>query len=163
MTGRKGTRGQGRKPKPAELKVLHGEKDKRRINKREPQVEKGLPVVPDHVAADELAAFAWDRICTTLASMKILSPAYAPLIEQYAVSYSNYRRAQAEVDKHGYVVTGANGGPVRNPACNDAHKYSDQCSRMLVEMGLTPSAKTRLVVEDVKENEHLKMFEQGLG
>jgi len=81
--------------------------------------------------------------------MGMLTKADSDLMEAYCVTYSGYRQALTSVTKTGQVlVLKSDGGKSvevrRNPYSVELHKYMDRLTKLLAEMGLTPSARSRV-------------------
>ena len=144
----------GRKPLPTELKVISGAYtiNPQRRNHNEPDAPNDEPECPDHL--DAMARNKWNEITGYLREMNILSAAYSDLIELYAETYSMYRQAMEKVVRVGIATVSKdkNGNATihRNPFETAAQKYRDALLKMESELGLTPSAKSRLHVDKKK-------------
>jgi len=138
----------GRKPKPTNLKILEGSfiKNPQRRNTSEPEAPDKLPRCPSHL--DAAGKKKWRETLAILKEMNIASTAYADLLELYADTYSRWRDAREKVLKVGIAtVTKDTDGNVtirRNPFETAMHKYRDALVKIEAELGLTPSAKSRL-------------------
>ncbi len=140
-----------RKAKPTALKILHGdfEKNPQKRNKREPQPPRGRPACPQHLKGE--ARKAYKRCADLLAQMKVLTQADREALETYAQAYQKWRDALALVERDGMVIHGidalGNKTIKRNPADRAVLEYGNKMIKLLSEMGLTPSSRTRLQVE----------------
>lgn len=141
----------GRKPKPTHLKVISGmaAKNPQRVNRAEPKPPRSVPAKPDYL--DARASEKWDEMTALLDQMGILTTADGDLVALYCVTYSAYRTALENVNRTGQVlVTRQQDGKTvevkRNPFSTEFHKYADKLMRLQLEMGLTPSARTRISV-----------------
>ena len=137
----------GRKPKPTNIKILEGSfvKNPQRQNKREPDAPDRLPRCPSHLSA--VGKKKWRETLALLKEMGIASAAYSDLLELYADTYSSWRDAREKVLRIGIAtVTKVDGNPViqRNPFETAMHKYRDALMKIESELGLTPSAKSRI-------------------
>ena len=139
----------GRKPKPTHLKVVNGSAAKHpdRVNKDEPKAPADAPKMPDYL--DAMAKRAFTRKCEQLRRLGILSSVDADLIENYAVTYSQYRRLLVVIKQTGglTIVKREKKEVVevkRNPAAIDLHRCRAELLKMDAEMGLTPSSRTRV-------------------
>ena len=145
-------RGQGRKPKPTALKILSGafEKNPQRQNHREPKAPKGKPTKPRHVQG--IAATQWHALVKRLDKLKILSNVDEVAIEQYALTYAEWREAWKDCQKNGsfieYVDGHGNRMRKRNPASSAFVELGRRLTQIEVEFGLTPSSRTRVQVPD---------------
>ncbi len=146
----------GAKAKPAALKILEGNPGKREIPV-EPQPRKGLPQPPDYL--DDVAKDAWQQVLEVMGHTGCITMAEAPLMELYATTYSNYRTATAEVEKHGVAIIGkdkSGGLQVKaNPYGNQLHKYRDACAKLLMELGMTPVSRARIGLMDNDDDDEL--------
>jgi len=137
----------GRKPKPTQIKILEGSfvKNPQRQNTREPDAPDRLPRCPSHL--NDVGKKKWRETLALLKEMGIASAAYADLLELYADTYSSWRDAREKVLKLGIAtITKVDGSFViqRNPFETAMHKYRDALMKIEAELGLTPSAKSRL-------------------
>lgn len=150
MAGAKGR--SGRKPKPTPLKILSGafEKDPQRRNHREPTAPKGKPTKPKHVQG--IAATQWHALVNRLETLTILSSVDEVAIEQYALTYAEWREAWKDCKKNGsfieYVDSLGNKMRKRNPASSAFVELGRRLTQMECEFGLTPSSRTRVQVPD---------------
>jgi len=133
----------GRKPTPTKLKLVRNNPGKRKINKREPKPKKPLPLSPPAVL-NKLAKKEWQRLAPELSKMGLLTAFDVALFAGYCAAYSTWYEAQGELEKHGRIVRAANGTPIPSPWLAVANKANEQVVKMGSEMGLTPSARTRL-------------------
>ena len=141
----------GRPRKPSSLKVLHGdfEKDPQRENKQEPKPDVGVPLAPKHLG--QFARAEWARVTKELSSMGVLTKVDRQALEQYCVAYEKWRKALKHVAEYGQVVSIVDdkGNEIlrRNPGDVACLEYSRLIHKYLTEFGLTPSSRSRLVVE----------------
>lgn len=133
----------GRIPKPTQLKVLHGERNKDRLNENEPEAPSGRPPMPD--GFDKVGQTAWRALCRSLEALGILSTVDSHALEIYCHCYSGYREALAKVGEFGQVLV-QNGIPKRNPYVTEVHMHRAEIMKMQSEFGLTPSSRSRLHV-----------------
>lgn len=126
----------GRPSKPTALKLLAGNPGKRPLNDREPD-----PGALDLTPPAELSAEAvpqWNRIAPMLAKCGVLKQSDRDILahycEAYVVHYANIRAGKINVGLLG------------------------QMRQMLGELGMTPSARSRIVVDkpsgDAKEDRY---------
>lgn len=142
----------GRKPKPTQLKLLHGDdkKNPQRVNRNEPTPSDARPRCPSHLSA--IAKTAWKNVCNDLEQMKLLTSTDAKTLELYCTSYAEWRAATDQIKKHGPVETLVDqGGNVTTRVSAwsriQARKW-DELTKLLIELGFTPAARTRLHVEN---------------
>lgn len=142
----------GRKPKPSALRALEGNPGKRPLPKNEPAFSGKMPSCPKHI--DQVGNKEWRRILKILLKARVVTAADMSIIAAYADSYSRWVEASIFVKKDGLVVSAPSGYPVQNPYLNIINKSLDQMKAFAVELGLTPSSRTRIsaLVAEVKED-----------
>lgn len=135
----------GRKPVPASIKIHEGNPGKRPIQ-REPQPVSGLPQPPDYI--DDIGRQAWHDVLKQIGHTGCITMAEGPILEMYADSYSKFLKAREMVDKLGIALVekDKNGQPRArsNPFANQLHKYRDACTKLLIELGMTPVSRARI-------------------
>jgi P27 family predicted phage terminase small subunit len=148
----------GPRPQSKQTRELTGQAavHPERVNKLEPTPPPGAPDKPTHL--DQIGSEAWDHVVALFAEMGMLNKADGVLIEIYASCYSSYRSALAMVAKTGQVllVREEDGKRVevkRNPYSVELHKYRDALCRMLAEMGMTPSGRSRVAANPKEETD----------
>ena len=149
----------GRKPKAMEVKIKEGAHlaNPQRFKKEVPKTMGEVPIMPEHFSG--LAVEEWERIEKVMRSAGLWSATYQVTIELYVESYSNYRTSLKAVKDLGHAIkagTAADGTPLyrRNPVSVELHKYKEETIKLLTELGLTPSARSRVVLpgEDDTDN-----------
>lgn len=153
MAGVKGR--SGRKPKPTYLKVLDGNRGKRKVDvDGEMQPELGVPESPDWMP-DE-AKDEWDRLVDELERKGGLALIDRAALASACVMWARFVQAELDIAANGIVLIQIEkelddgriliSRAVKNPAVQiskDAQAaYRAWCS----EFGLTPSARTRVKV-----------------
>lgn len=138
----------GPRPTPTEVLRLRGSW-RANLNRGEPQPEPGPPERPEWLDAD--AAAAWDALAPRLEAMNLLTRIDGNALARYCVLWTHWRRAALFVDKYGtsYSIKDGNGRVkciAQFPEVAQIHKLSVALSRLEVEFGLTPSARTRINV-----------------
>jgi len=136
----------GRKPQSTAIKLAKGAFDKHpeRRNHNEPTPQLGEPTIPEMVEQDPAAKARWLWVCEQLRSMNLLHVTDQGLIAGYCLDYS-MMLSLWEAIKGGRVSDMTErGGITTKPEANQFHKFADRCLRREAELGLTPSARTRL-------------------
>ena len=138
----------GRRPIPAAIKIHEGNPGKRPIQV-EPKPLQGLPMPLDTL--DDVAKGIWDDVLRTMGCSGAITLAEAPLLELFATTYSNYKKAEAMVEVSGFAlkVTAKDGTITWKPSpfCSEMHRFRDAALKMLVELGMTPVARARIGLE----------------
>lgn len=113
--------------KPSELKVIQG----------------GIVDVPTPPKTLPKDAHAdWNTVCGDLAERKLLTEAALGIIEVYCRTMHTIRECYQVIDREGiFVRTKTSVKP--NPASSMLQKSLDVAARLSVELGLTPSARSR--------------------
>ena len=142
----------GRKPRPTKLKLMLGEPNKDRINDKEPEPTAGRPQMPDNL--DGLAEAAWVSLVDSLEDMGLLTVADSHLLELYAHTYSGYREAVSKQKEYGQVLL-QDGTAKRNPFMFEVHSHRNELLKILIEFGLTPSSRSRIVIPGKQTNDIL--------
>jgi P27 family predicted phage terminase small subunit len=131
----------GRKPAPKELKVLRGDRADR-IPADAPDAILERPAMPHYLEGD--AAEEWERVCGELEALGVLSKTDRAAIAVYCVAYGTWRKACREVEAGGVTTTTDKGSEKTSPAVSVMNAAATQMARLLVEFGLTPSARSRV-------------------
>ncbi|MDH0745282.1 phage terminase small subunit P27 family [Pseudomonas sp. GD03842] len=159
MGGTATVAGRGRKPKPTAKKALAGNPGKRALNTSEPNFSTVQNVDPPEWLS-ERAATMWKMIVPELLREKVVALTDLHNVEAFCVAYDNWRMAQESVAKHGIVVAGATGGPVKNPALTAANETMRQMVTFGSMLGLDPASRTRLIGgnKEKETNEFAKLL-----
>lgn len=134
-----------RPKKPTELKILQGTNRKDRQVEQEPEFEK-LDHYDPPEDLDGLALKTWNSLMPLLVEASVLTAADLRALELYCVHYSNFKKAQQEVEENGYVVTSPQGSISKNPACTVVKEASSEMRALAGVLGLDPAARTRINV-----------------
>ena len=145
----------GRKPKPSHILEMAGayNLNPNRRKPNEPKAPPAPPRCPQHL--DRIAKAEWKKTCTILKDLGILSSADRASLELYCQTYSQWRAAVSQVAKSGAVQkikTKSGTIPKRNPFDIIRERCAIICTRLLVEFGLTPSARTRIEVDQQQDD-----------
>ncbi|HPD57623.1 MAG TPA: phage terminase small subunit P27 family [Smithellaceae bacterium] len=134
----------GRKPKPTKLKILMGNPGHRPLPENELQLEVKFPACPDGLSPE--AKKIWKREAKKLEPSGILTELDQTIFAMYCESYATWSDAVLQIAKRGVIVGTKTGFPIQNPYVpvkNTAWKQMKEC---LVEMGMTPSSRSRVAV-----------------
>lgn len=149
----------GRKPKPNELKKLEGNPGRRPINEAAPVfAEIGeRPPVDFEAVMDKRALEEWDRMIPNLRGLGIITTVDASLLVNYCITASVAMQAALDIQKHGltYENETREGGIAlrKNPAVDIFNQAAATCKTLMAEMGLTPSARSKLVVSKPEDDD----------
>lgn len=132
----------GRRPKPTNLRVIEGNPGNRPFPPDEPEVEVGFDM-PYWISGDPIAVEAFDRIARTLEQACMISRVDCETLAAYCAAFSRYRGAQACIESDGPTYE-TESGPKRNPHFVTLEHASTEMRQLLVEMGMTPAARSRV-------------------
>lgn len=135
----------GPPPKPTAQKKLEGTYRKDRDPSAGAAFEPppGVPVRPKWL--DKEACAEWDRVVPLLLAGKVLTELDGGALERYCVAHSNWVKAQRDVQRNG-VVLRTKFGPMNNPNVRIAKDERAAAKQLAQELGLSPSARTRVKV-----------------
>lgn len=141
----------GPKPKPTKLKLLHGVVNKKRINLKEP---KPAPVVPKCPAwLSKYAKEEWKRISKELSILGLLTRIDAAAMAAYCDCFGRWREASEGLQEHGMVKEAKTGYLQQTPYVSIINSALRDMKSFLVEFGMTPSSRTRIVVDKPDEGD----------
>lgn len=147
----------GRRPRPTAVKIAEGER-KERINFNEPKPIKPKFEPPEYL--DENGLKGWNELVGMLKEMKVLADQDKYLLELYGQLYSDYRRHLTYARNFWIVKIREQNEGIENfdkcPVNSDMHRFRDQMIKILIECGLTPSARQSLKVEDIPTEEQMR-------
>lgn len=134
----------GAKPKPSETKRRTGNPGGRSLNDREPTANAGAPERPEML--DETGQEAWEYLCRELAKLGLLATSDRAVMTRYCVAWSAAIRNELAARKYrgDVLVSQKNAVPFINPYAAAASMRWKQLASAEVEMGLTPSARSRV-------------------
>lgn len=134
----------GRKPLPTEVKRLRGNPGHYPLNENEPKHADLEHDVPEELT-DPKARKEWERVVSTLSNGHVTIVDRATLIG-YCEKYAQWRTLEAEASRHPMLIKSPNGFPVPNPALGMANTAYKLMLKSAVELGITPSSRSRIVV-----------------
>ena len=136
----------GRPPKPTAIKILEGNPGNRPLNKNEPKPINKAPECPDWL--EEEAKKEWKRLATELEKIGLLTKVDMAAFAGYCQSYARWKEAEEFISKHGSILKTASGYIQQIPQVSIAQQNLKQMRNFCSELGLTPSARSRLQVNN---------------
>ncbi len=133
----------GPKPKPPGM-------SKRRPD-RPDSPEPALPRCPAHLRGE--ARREWVRMGRLLLAHGLVTELDKAALALYCQAWGRWVEAEEQIAKFGVVIKGSDGYPVRSPYLPVATKAMEQMTRLLVEFGMTPSARSRVELQPKRERE----------
>lgn len=142
----------GRKPFPAQLKLVKGTARGALKRRGKPAVEAppAYPAPPSHLS-DEAKA-EWARVAPTLAAMRMLSELDVGPLAAYCQAWATFKNAGEALERlaahdpgtKGLLVKTTNGNAIQNPLIGIRNRAANDMVRFGAEFGLTPSARSRV-------------------
>ena len=131
----------GPKPTPRALKVLRGNPSKTPFNDAEPMPS---PAALDPPAQLGKAAQAeWRRLAPMLARLGVLTESDTDALAAYCEAFVTWRTSTRHLRRHGLVRATKYGLSI-SPHVKIANAAQAQMRVLLVEFGMTPSARSRI-------------------
>lgn len=139
----------GRKPKPTHLKILGGETRPHRVNYDEPSAQTGVASSPEWLSARATEIFA--QISATLLGMSIASPDDQHALALLASRLEEVEILTAVIEDQGRTYLTDSGLWKARPEVAQRSEAMRHAQSLLVEFGLTPSARSKVSVGKPKE------------
>jgi len=140
----------GRKPKPTHLKILGGETRPSRVNYDEPSARIGEATAPEWLSARASEIFA--QISATLLGMGISSPDDQAALALLASRLEEVEILTAVIEDQGRTYCTDAGLWKARPEVSQRSEAMRHAQSLLVEFGLTPSARSKVSVGKTKES-----------
>lgn len=145
----------GRKPRAIEVQEASGAfvKDPQRRPSSIVKADKEAPQMPKVIKNDKVASEVWDETCEVLRESGILSKTDTHLLTHYVLTYAEWVKCAEHIQKHGHE----DGTGKTSPQSTAYFKLATQHTKLLPELGLSPSSRARLsvagVADEKKEDE----------
>jgi P27 family predicted phage terminase small subunit len=147
----------GRKPLPSKVIDIKGARGYHRTKtdvETEPSPPSSIPECPEHLSPE--AKIEWCRMAVNMEPLGILTNLDKAIFAMYCEAYANWAMATIRVQTEGMVSITDKGYPIQNPYFSIANKAKEQMLKAMVEMGMTPSSRSRIKVEKPAETENVK-------
>lgn len=125
----------GQKPKPTHLRLLSGNAGKRPMNTLEPQYTACATEPPEWLS--DAARAHWERLAPMMARAGVLKESDRDLLATYCTVFAQYVEAVKAGERVSMSVVG-------------------QLRQLMGELGLTPSARARIVADKAPEDDQEK-------
>lgn len=148
----------GRKPAPAKLKVLRGDRPSR-VNDKQPEIIPMFLQAPDWLSPKAKEAF--NDLYPILNEMGIVGSSDKMALEMLCDAYAEYREARGYIEEEGstYDCTTPTGTIVRvHPQVAIASDAWKRVRSMMSEFGLTPSARNKVSASGKDKEDPLEKF-----
>ena len=90
----------------------------------------------------------WDRLAPTLLRLGVLTETDGDALTAYCEAWVTWKQATQKIRQFGMVIKGKGDVPVMSPYVKIAHQALHQMRGLLVEFGMTPSARARIRVPE---------------
>ena len=134
----------GRRPKPTNLLNFQGNPGGRRLNEHEPQPPKPRRAPPAPPELGDVGKQEWKRMARILHDLGLLTGLDRGMLTAYCKSFEQWVEAVRMTDRFGTVALTANRTPVQSPYVGIANRALANMTRIAVEFGLTPAARSRV-------------------
>jgi P27 family predicted phage terminase small subunit len=138
----------GRKPKHPKLKVLEGNRGKRKVQPA-PEPGAGPPDPPEWLTEDAIAE--WQRIVPLLETSGILTRVDLALLVSYCEAWSDYRECRRQLAEQGKTHIDDKGVERRSPWCILEKQAREAFLKAAEQLGCSPVSRSRLHVEAEKD------------
>ncbi|MFZ3585212.1 phage terminase small subunit P27 family [Loktanella sp. DJP18] len=135
----------GRKPKPTALKLIEGNPGKRPLNGREPRPPTSLPTCPSHLSA--AAKAEWKRLARMLNEIGLLTQIDRGVLAAYCQAYGRWVEAEKKLAVTPPILKTPAGYVQVSPWITIANRQVELMTRLMGELGLSPSSRSRLAVD----------------
>lgn len=129
-------------PKPTRLKILEGNKGKRRLNDREPMPKRGRPVCPSWL--DVAAKAKWRALVPELDRLGLLTIVDGDTLAAYCQSFAEFQAATKILKKEGRVFKTATGYMAPHPAISMQRSALQHIRAFAALFGLDPADRGRM-------------------
>jgi P27 family predicted phage terminase small subunit len=135
----------GPRRQPTALRLLRGNPGKRKINRLEPQPPPLETVCPPELVSP-VAQAEWTRVAAGLIASGQVTTVDRALLIGYCQKWAQWQALEEAAAAHPFILKGPQGKPIPNPALNLAFKAFNLLIRASAELGMTPSARSRVSV-----------------
>ncbi len=88
----------------------------------------------------------WKRIGRKLLACGLLTEIDGAALALYCQAWARWIEAEGNLVRYGTVIKAPSGYPIASPYLSIANTAMTQMARLLVEFGMTPSSRSRVVV-----------------
>jgi P27 family predicted phage terminase small subunit len=136
----------GRRPKPTVLHMLRGNPSRKKLN-HDPETGPLSPECPPELSSADARA-EWERGIVPAIRVGQITERDRIFAIAHCELWATWRSQLADAARHPHVVSsGPTKHPIPNPARCMANKTFLLLARVDVELGFTPSSRSRIVVE----------------
>ena len=133
------------RPKPTAIRRQEGNRGKRGWNHDEPQPPEAIPRCPGHLAP--VARVEWRRVARTLHAIGVLTTIDRAALAAYCQAYARWVEAEEKLKETPPLLKTPSGYVQQSPWLGIANKQLELMGRYMVELGLTPAARSRVMAD----------------
>jgi P27 family predicted phage terminase small subunit len=131
----------GRKPKPTQLHILHGNPSEKRLPRNEPKPPGDLTDPPDHFSDDQKTAW---RYALTNAPPGMLRRIDRGALAVWTVAEDLHRQAVIRQNRIGLLVEAPGGSAIQSPYLPIINRQALIMLKAASELGFSPVARPRI-------------------
>jgi P27 family predicted phage terminase small subunit len=131
------------RPKPTAIRRLQGNPGKRAWNHNEPVPPDAQPRCPGHLSA--VAQKEWRRLASALHKMGVLTVVDRAALAAYCAAYGRWVEAEEKLKETPTLFKTPAGYVQQSPWLGIANKQLELMGRYMVELGITPASRSRVV------------------
>ncbi len=105
--------------------------------------------MPKVIKNDEIAKEVWEDTCEVLKESGILSKTDTHLLTHYVLTYAEWVKCAEHIQRHGHEDESGK----TSPQSTAYFKLASQHTKLLPELGLSPSSRARLSVAGVSDDD----------
>ena len=124
----------------------------------EPQPATAKPPCPQWLAPAAKREF--ERVAQELVELGVLAKIDMAVLAAYCQNYSRWAEAEAGIADQGLIVRSPNGYPINNPFISIANEAQRQMRAFASELGLSPSARTRIRIDAAPSGENKSVLKR---
>ncbi len=137
----------GRRPTPTAIRRANGNPGRRAWNHNEPVPPDALPRCPAFLSP--VAQKEWRRLANTLHKMGVLTVVDRAALAAYCAAYGRWVEAEEKLKETPTLFKTPAGYVQQSPWLGIANKQLELMGRYMVELGITPASRSRVVTNTV--------------
>ncbi len=130
------------RPLPTAIRRANGNPGKRGYNHAEPVAPDAQPRCPSHLS--HVAQKEWRRLAGCLHKMGVLTTVDRAALAAYCQAYGRWVEAEEKLQESSLLYKTPSGYVQQSPWLGIVNKQLELMARFMVEMGMTPAARSRV-------------------
>ena len=131
--------------KPSAWRRAEGNRGKRAWNHAEPVPPRDLPRCPSHLGTE--ARREWRRLVGVLHDMGVITAIDRAVLAAYCQAWGRWVEAETKLKETPLLIRTPSGYVQQSPWLSVANRQKELMGRYMAEIGLTPAARSRIVVQ----------------